>query len=86
MPSLSNIGILRIFLKHHNAHNNYVNNRDGSAPFFLDYPESRVCQMMNSCGFDWKTSPEGAFYWSQLHQKWLVLCKTFDLTNQRAVS
>lgn len=86
MSSLPPLDILRIFLKHHNAHNNYVNNRDGSAPFFLDYPPYKVSQMLYQCGFDWKTSPEGTLYWLHLNQKWQALCKTFNLTNQRAVS
>ena len=86
MSSLSHIDILHVFLRYHNAHNNYVNNRDGSAPFFIDYPPYEVSQMLHQCGFDWRTSPEGTHYWVQLNQKWLDLCKTFNLTNQREVS
>ena len=86
MSSLPPLDILRIFLKHHNAHNNYVNNRDGSALFFLDYPDSMTYQMLDQCGFDWGKSPEGTFYWNQLNKKWIDLCKEFNLTTKRVVS
>ena len=86
MQTLSPTSILRKFLEHHNAHNNYINNRDGSAPFFLDYPSYKVSRMIDQCGFDWITSPEGSGYWLQLHRKWIDLCKEFNLTNQQGWS
>lgn len=85
MSSLAPLDVLRIFLKHHDAYNNYGNNVNGSAPFFLDHPGSKAVTMIVRCGFDWKRSPEGLAYWSQLNLKWQALCKAFNITNQRAV-
>lgn len=79
MPSLSHIDILRVFLIYHKAHSAYLCNHNNTASYYYDCPGALVNDMIALCGFDWRESPEGEFYWSDLNRKWYKLCADFNL-------
>lgn len=74
-PQLNVVDVLRVFLKHHNAYDEFKH-LASIAKACSPKAYTRANQAIGLCGFVW----EGKTNWLLLDRKWKQLCKDFNIS------